>query len=486
MTLARQVAVTTASLVAGRVLTLLAGIGATALASRYLGLEGFGALTLGMAIVSLVALLTDLGMSTMAAREIAREPEREREIIGNVRSLGLAFSVGAALLLVGLAEVAYPGNADVRRAILVLSLQLVTAPFVGAARAHFQANQRGPLIAIGDVALAVAMFGGSLIAYEADLGFTAMVGAVAAGYVAQALTMTALMPGGLRLAWVARRDTWGLLLRISLPLGATMIVNYLYFRLDVVLLSILKGEDDVAIYGLAYRVLEGLMVLPAYFMLALFPEIARLTGQRERVDGIVTAALGVMEAIALPMVLVFALFADDVIQVIAGEDFSDAAWVLRILTLALGVSYLNGVYGNALPALGRQNQLFRWSLVVLACNLVINLALIPPFGVVGAAVAVVISELVGFAVVRHLYGQVGSAPWPSFQPRMLLAGALMAAAMAPLLLVPDGFAGSLVAVAVGAVLGGLVYAAALIALRAVPAAIVPYVPPRVLRLGRSS
>jgi O-antigen/teichoic acid export membrane protein len=486
MTLARKVAATTASLVAGRMLTLLAGIGATALASRYLGLEGFGALTLGMAIVSLVALLTDLGMSTMAAREIAREPEREREIIGNVRSLGLAFSVGAALLLVGVAEVAYSGNGDVRRAILVLSLQLLTAPFVGAARAHFQASQRGPLIAIGDVALAVAMFGGSLIAYEADLGFTAMVGAVAAGYVAQALTMTALMPSALRLAWVARGDTWGLLLRISLPLGATMIVNYLYFRLDVVLLSILKGEDDVAVYGLAYRVLEGLMVLPAYFMLALFPEIARLTGQRERVDGIVNAALGVMEAIALPLVLVFAMFADDVIRVIAGDDFSDAAWVLRILTVALGVSYLSGVYGNALPALGRQNQLFRWSLVVLGANLVVNLALIPPFGVVGAAIAVVLSELIGFAVVRHLYGQVGRAPWPSFEPRMLLAGLLMAAAMAPLLLVPNGFAGSLVAVAVGGALGGLVYAAALIALRAVPAAVVPYLPARVLRLGRSA
>jgi O-antigen/teichoic acid export membrane protein len=486
MTLARTVAVTTASLVAGRVLTLLAGIGATALASRYLGLDGFGALTLGMAIVSLVALLTDLGMSTMAAREIAREPEREREILGNVRSLGLAFSVGAALLLLAVAEAAYSSNFEVRRAVLVLSLQLLTAPFVGAARAHFQARQRGPLIAIGDVALAVAIFGGSLIAYEADLGFTAMVGAVAAGYVAQAVVMTALMPAGLRLAWAVRRDTWNLLLRISLPLGATMIVNYLYFRLDLVLLSILKGEDDVAVYGLAYRVLEGLMVLPAYFMLALFPEIARLTGQRERVDAIVRAALSVMEALALPLVLVFAVFADDVIRVIADQDFADAAWVLRILTLALGVSYLNGVYGNALPALGRQNQLFRWSLVVLACNLVVNVALIPPFGVIGAAVAVVLSELVGFAVVRHLYGQVGAAPWPRLDPRMLLAGALMVAAMAPALLLPGGFTGSLVTVAVGSGVGALVYAAALIALRAVPEAIAGYVPARVLRFGRST
>ena len=50
------------------------------------------------------------------------------------------------------------------------------------------------------------------------------------------------------------------------------------------------------------------MVLPAYFMFALFPEIARLTGQRERVDGIVSAALSVMEALALPVVLMLPRF----------------------------------------------------------------------------------------------------------------------------------------------------------------------------------
>ena len=161
---------------------------------------------------------------------------------------------------------------------LVLSIQLLTAPVLGVARAHFQAAQRGQLIALGDVALAVGMFGGSLIAVEADLGFTAVVGAVAAGYLIQAVVMTALMPTDVRLGWAVKRKTWALLLRISLPLGATYIVNYLYFRLDVVLLSILKGEEEVGVYGLAYRVLEGLMVLPAYFMFALFPEIARLSG----------------------------------------------------------------------------------------------------------------------------------------------------------------------------------------------------------------
>ena len=485
MTLARTVAVTTASLVAGRALTLLAGIGATALASRYLGLDGFGALTLAMAIVALVSLLTDLGMSTMAVREIARAPEREREIVGNIRTLGLTFSVVAAATLVGVAELAYGGQPMVRDAMLVLSAQLVTSPFLSSARAHLQARQLGPRIAVGDVALAASILVASALAVAGDLGFEAIAGAVAFGYVAQAGVMTALMRRDVRWAWNATRRSWGLLIRVSLPFGATMIVNYLYFRLDVVLLSILSGTEDVAVYGLAYRVLEGLMVLPAYFMFALFPEIARLAGDRDRVDGIVRAALLAMEAVALPLVVLFFVLADDIIRVIGDRDFAEAGWVLRILVLAIAVSYLNGVYGHALPALGLQNRLFRWSLVILGVNLAINLALIPTFNVLGAAVAVVLSELVAFWVVRHLYGTVGTPPRLRVEPRMLLAGGLMAAAVAPVLLLPDDLAASLLALGIGGVVGLVAYSLALIALRAVPEPIAARLPPRVLSLGRN-
>ena len=414
MSLARTVAVTTVSLIAGRALALIAGIGATALASRYLGLDGFGALTLAMAIVSLAALLTDLGMSTMAVREIARAPERERQIVGNVRTLGLALSVAAAVLLVGIAQALYAGQPHVRDAMLILSLQLLTSPFTSSARAHLQARQLGPRIAIGDVALAFGMVTASAVVVIADMGFEAMVAAVAFGYLTQAIAMTALMRPDMRWAWSAGRGPWGLLLRVSLPFGATMIVNYLYFRLDVVLLSIITGNRDVAIYGLAYRVLEGLMVLPSYFMFALFPEIARLAEHRDRVDGIVRSALVAMETVALPLVVLFFVLADDVIRVIGDTQYEEAGWVLRILMLALAISYLSGVYGHALPALGLQNRLFKWSLVILGVNLVINLALIPPFGAVGAAVAVVLSEVVGFVVVRHLYSEVGTPPRPAW------------------------------------------------------------------------
>jgi O-antigen/teichoic acid export membrane protein len=228
------------------------------------------------------------------------------------------------------------------------------------------------------------------------------------------------------------------------------------------------------------------MVLPAYFMLALFPEIARLTEDRPRVDGIVTAALAAMEVLALPLVMLGIVFADDIVTVIGGDAFADAAWVLRILMLALGISYVNGVYGNALLAIGRQDALFKWSMLILGFNLAANLALIPPLGVIGASIAVVLSEALAFLAVRRLYGKGGLTPRMLPDPRILLAGAVTLIAVAPKFLLPEGTVGAPVTVVVGSAFGLAVYVVAIAALRATPEAIAAQLPRRLSYLGRRS
>ena len=92
------------------------------------------------------------------------------------------------------------------------------------------------------------------------------------------------------------------------------------------------------------------------------------------------------------------------------HSYSASGPVLAILALALGLSYLNGVYGNALFALGRQKMVFWLALPTLVVNLVANLLLIPPYGADGAAWAVVISEIVALAIVREAYVRVAGRP----------------------------------------------------------------------------
>lgn len=474
--LARRVALTTAALTIGRVVALLAGIATVSVASRYLGLHDFGALSVGMAYSSLFAVLTDLGLSTVATREISREPEREPHVIATVLGVGLVMAIAAAALGVGLMLAIYGGSheARTREAILILLSQVLVTPVTGATRAFFTARQRGYLIAWGDITLAAGMALFTAIAAAANLGFRAVVIAIAGGYITQALVMGALaLRAGAKPG--LRRRGGSHLVRLALPLAGTLLLNYLYFRLDVLLLSWLKTDVDVARYSLAYRVLEGLMVLPSYVMLALFPAIARAEFDRPRLAITVGTALSALEAAALPLAALMAMFSPEIVILLGGHKYAPAAPALAILAVALAISYVAGVFGSALMALGRQRTLFWLALAPLGVNLVMNLLLIPPLGASGAAIAVGLSEAVGLAVVGGYYIRVAGAPIQPRHLRILTAGVvlgLLAAVKFGLGLHRDPLLVTLVGGSVGVVL----YAGAVLGLGALPSAITDQIP----------
>jgi O-antigen/teichoic acid export membrane protein len=473
---ASNVALTTGSLVVARAIALIAGIATVTLASRYLGVSHFGALTAGMAYASLFALLTDLGLSTVATREIAREPHRERHVLGNVLAMGLLCALGSAAIGFALMEFLYggAGEAATREAIMILLVQVFAAPFTGAARAFFTSRQRGYLITSGDLALAAGMAIFTAIAVAGNLGYRAVVIAITGGYVAQAAVMSAVsLSRGVRLGF--DRDAGVRLVRMALPLAGTLVVNYLYFRLDVLLLSWLKTNVDVARYGLAYRVIEGLMVLPSYVMLALFPIIARSEDDPGRLRRTVGTALGGLEAVALPVAALVAIFSPEIVVLLGGHKYAPAAPVLAVLSIALGLSYVNGVYGNALIALGRQRRLFWLASATMVVNLVVNLALIPPLGPLGAAIAVGISEIVGIALVERYYVHVAGPPVRPPHMRILMAGTSLAVLAAVKFALPLG-ARPLLVVAVGGPLGAIVYGALLFRLGALPRPIADRLP----------
>lgn len=461
---------------AGRVLALVGGIALVGLVSRYLGLNEYGALTAGMAYASLFAVLTDLGLSTVATREISREPERENQVLGTVLGVGFLLAAAAAAIGLLLMEVVYGAARDAatRQAIVILLVQVLVAPVVGASRAFLTARQRGYLIALGDVTLAVGMAVFAAVAVAAGLGYRGVIIAIAAGYVAQAVVMAAValragarvQPGG--------SGGWRMV-RVALPLAGTLLLNYLYFRLDILLLSWLKTDVAVARYGLAYRVLEGLMVLPSYVMLALFPAIARAEHDRPRLAMTVGVALAGLEAAAIGFASLMAIFSPEIVVVLGGGKYAAAAPVLAILALALAISYLSGAYGNALLALGRQRTLFWIAVGPLAVNLAANLLLIPALGVNGAAVAVVISELVGLILIRLYYVRVAGPPRAPRHTRILAAGTTLALLAAlKFALVPH--AAPLLVVLVGGLLGILLYAGALVRFAALPAEILDQIP----------
>jgi O-antigen/teichoic acid export membrane protein len=470
--MARRVAVNTSLLVGGRFLTAVSGLIGTTVATRYLGPNSFGQLAAGLTFVSMVVIVADVGLFTVAARELARTTGDHRPLIASVLGLGLAASTVAIAVCLLAMFLLYPGSDQelTRRAIAILLVQLAINAPAGTAIAWFNSRQRaGPLTFASAVASA-----GFLVALVLSVTLDGGFSAVAAAYALSAV-LTGLVPllfarGDIPLRAAYDREIWRRIVRAALPQGAVLIVGTVYFRLDLTLVSVISSHRQTALYGVAYKVIEALLWLPGMLMFALFPELARSERGTERLRELVQTAFTSLEIVSVPLLVLFIGFAPDVIAVVGGNEFAGAASVLRLLVVAMMLGYFNLVFGWSMSALGQQARLLRVLLVTLVVNIGLNAVLIPADGARGAAIALIGSEVISVLYSLRVYREVGAVPRLYEPVKLLVAAAAMAVVPVVRLAFPDShsLAGGLAAVAAGTVVGGAIYIAALRLLGAVP------------------
>jgi O-antigen/teichoic acid export membrane protein len=453
---ARRVAYNTAVQLAGKAVILGLGAASVAVATRYLGAASYGRFALALAFVQMLGVLADVGLVTTTVREISKAPERATELVGNALVLRLALALSVVALAVALSLV-LPYAPEVRVAIAIAGVPFVLGLVNGTVVAVLQARLLMDRATVADVVGRAAGLGALVAVVALDLGFQAVVWSVAVG-AAVTLAVTLLVSRRLvELRPAADRRVWRELLAAGIPLGVTLAVNEIYFRADIFIISLFRDFDEVGAYSLGFRIIELLAVLPAVLMISVFPLLSRyLTQGREAARRTMEAAGDVLLAVGLPLAAGGLVLAPELVRLVAGDAFDEAATPLRILLFAGALAWISGLFGYALVAGGRQVSTLRLSLAALGLNLALNLALVPTFGIDAAAATAVASEVLlvagGLVLVRR---HLGIAPRFELLVRAAVAATVMALA---LWLLRDLPLGALLA------LGSLLYLGALAAL----------------------
>jgi O-antigen/teichoic acid export membrane protein len=230
------------------------------------------------------------------------------------------------------------------------------------------------------------------------------------------------------------------------------------------------GDRMLGWYGAAYKVVDGLNVIPSSFVLSLFPMFARAgatgslseSGSIRRPDLYHGTVLGmrVLLAAALPITVGVTLLAEPIISLFAGPDFlPHAAMTLQFLIWFVPFGFANGLLQYVLIAVNRQHVITIAFIAAAGFNIVGNLLVVPSWGYVGAAFMTVVSELVLLGpfmfIVQRDVGPLRLLPlaW-----RPALAAALMA---------PVVWALGSVSALVAFIAGVAVYVAALLLFRGI-------------------
>jgi len=385
------------------------------LIARALGPAGNGLYALAMTIGTMAALVAGVGFEQAQAKAWSAGGRSRAELVGAALRVAATTGGSCALLVVALW---IAGSADVFDGLGLLTAILIVAALVPVR--VLLALVRGLLIVGGrlersNVALAAGDLARTLvIAALALAGALSVEAAIATFWVA---TLVAL---GLhaRAAGRPRRPPPGFVrgqLRAGALLSPYFAFVFLNLRLDVLLLAALSTPRAVGIYAVAVIFAELVWLVTD----------AISTGARERQWGTSDGDAIAMTAASARMSLLVALLALPVLAVAApltihlvfGAAFAgatDALWAL--LPAAVAMAWWRALSAG-LVRFGRPREVNAIALGALGANLVLNLCLIPPLGIAGAALASLGSYLLGAALAAGVFAR------GRLSPRDLLPGA---------------------------------------------------------------
>ena len=411
MSSARTIARNTSVQAVAEILGKVASLGFYVVMARELGQEGFGDFTFALSLALMTTVFAGFGIDQVIARTVSRDRSGAARLMTDALTVKIGFGVlGILIALV----VAFAGGyaTDVKVAVGVLAVAAVVELVTKIFHATFQGLDDMRPVALAfliqryftaAVGIALLLAGGGVVA----MALVYLAGAVLAQlFIGLRLAARAIRPHRKVETTRARALVVG-----SFALGMTLILNTALFRVDATLLSLMKGNDDVGIYGAAYRLLESTLFLSYTFVTALLPTLSRLSrtstptlGQAYEVGSKLVAT------VLLPIGVVFVAFAEPIVDLLYSDEFAAAVTPVRLLGAAAalyGVAYL-GSY--VLIAQSRYLAVLPWAtLGVLVFNVVANLLIIPEHSYDGAAAVTSASEAL-LAIVFVIYARRLAGP----------------------------------------------------------------------------
>ena len=378
--------------------TLTAGSAALLLvlltvAGRFLTTEDYGRFSYAVALTTIVETIMDLGLSQITVRSVARDRASADRLFPNVLGVKLVWvAVGLALLAV-LAPVLRTDPVVVRLC-YALGISSAVRSYLLTARGLLQGLQRFDLEALAVVSDRLLLLVTGTAALWAGYGLVGL----AAAFVGSRLIMLGAMQVLLRkvVAHVRPafdRSAWRDIQSAALPLGFFMIALNTYTYVDTVILGLMRTDAEVGWYAAAYRVYEGLTYAPSILAAVLTPRLSHLFAHdRPGHRRLLTRSLAASLALAVVLGTVAAMGARPLVTWLFGARYAAAAPPLQVLSAGAVFVFATWILHAAAISTNLDRRLLLTTAIGLGANVALNIALIPSYGITGAAWATVLAE----------------------------------------------------------------------------------------------
>ncbi len=379
-----------------KILRMIVGLFVGVWVARYLGPEQFGLFSYAQSFVGLFTAFATLGLDGIVVRELVKDETRCDELIGTAFWLKLmgAFAVLAVLAI----AVNFTSNDHFTNILVFIIASATIFQSFNVVDMYFQSKVMGKYIVYANVIslllssivkVALILYDAPLIAFAWTIVFDSFI--LACGflyfYIKNHLNINLLHVR-------FEKSTAVSLLRDSWPLILSGMVIAIYMKIDQVMIKEMMNSEAVGQYAAAVRISEAWYFIPMVIASSLFPAIINAKKQSEelyhaRLQKLYNLMVWMAIAIALPMTFL----SDWVIHLLYGNQYNQAGSVLMIHIWTGVFIFLGVASGKWFMAENLQMLAFLRTFYGMIINIILNIILIPKYGIQGAATATLISQI---------------------------------------------------------------------------------------------
>lgn len=404
MTLNKKLALNSVIQILGKFVMIGVGFVSIFILTYFLGVEGFGAYTTITNYLIIATVLAEFGFNALLTTEIAGKNEKQiSHIVNNLFTFRLVMAILVIGVIASTSVWLIPAyTVEIKTLVALGAIGAIGASLSQVVIGVFQTKLRTDKITIGDfLARITLMLGVLALALIGQVNlFWVMVWYSVAGIVQAIFMISATYkyyPIRLSIDWTY----WKSIIKKALPLFVIITFNLIYYRIDTVMLSVMKDQTAVGLYGISYKILEILIALPGMFMGLLLPLFTKYYLQdKTRFQHIFQQAFNILVSVAVPLAVAGILLSTKILALF-GQDFTTATSTLQVLFIGIGFIFLGNMMGHILISAELQSKSMYIAIMGAVFNVCLNLYLIPKYSYLGAATATAITE--GLVLLSYVY-----------------------------------------------------------------------------------
>jgi PST family polysaccharide transporter len=404
-------------------------------AARVLDTAGYGVFSYAVTLAGFVALFLDPGVNFILIRETTKvSEERKMAVFATTFLIKLTLVVIGVLLIifVGPSFSTLPGAAALLPLVaIILSFDTFREFFSSLLRSEERMEVDAGIFLLTN--LAVVIFGFvflfiSRTPYALTLAYAlgTLVGGLTAFFVTLRFLIKSFAHRSMTLAMTVLKAAW--------PFAVIGALGLLLTNTDILIISWIRSASDVGIYSAAIRIVQVFYVIPGIIQASTMPAFARLAkDEPSRFRGGFERTLGFIFLASVPLAVGGLILGSSVMSFVFGAAYAAGGLSLSLLMFGMMFDFPASVIASAVFAYDHQRGLIVSSAIAGISNIVLDLLLIPHFGIAGSAVATLLAQIFSNWYLWRLMGRINHFNISGKLARLIPAGLIMGAATAAML-----------------------------------------------------